>query len=66
MKKVQQSPQSKAGRLTSSRAEKIAAVEGMRLSPRMARILKDAASKNLSGDESRALIRAQFAAKKSA
>jgi hypothetical protein len=66
MKKLHQSPQAKAGRLTSSRAEKIAAVEGMRLSPRMARILKDAASKSLSGEESRALIKAQFAVKKSA
>lgn len=66
MKKLQQSPQIKAGMLTSSRAEKIAAVEGMRLTPRMAGILKDAASKRLSGDESRTLIKAQFATKKSA
>jgi hypothetical protein len=66
MKRIQHPSHAKTGMLTSSRAEKIAAVEGMRLSPRMAHILKDAAKKGLSGDESRALIRAQFTAKKSA
>ncbi|MGV1849229.1 MULTISPECIES: hypothetical protein [Rhizobium] len=45
-------------KLTSSRGEKISAVEGMNLSPRMRAIL--AQSQGKSGDERRALVRAQF------
>lgn len=49
----------KSGRfvLTSSRGEKISAVEGLKLSPRMGEILKHSASRGLSGDERRALIK---------
>lgn len=51
----------KLGRLTRERAEKINAVEGLALTPRMKRILEVAAGK--SADEQRALVRAQFAKK---
>ena len=50
-----------AGRLTRARGEKISAVEGLSLSPRMRRLLDQTEGK--SGDERRALIRAQFAGK---
>ena len=55
----------KSGKLTRSRAEKISAVEGMNLSPRMGRILTQADQRGLSGDERRALIRTQFTGAKS-
>lgn len=51
----------KPGRLTRERAEKINAVEGLSLTPRMKRILDVSAGK--SADEQRALVRAQFAKK---
>lgn len=51
----------KQGRLTRERAEKISAVEGLALTPRMKRLLDLAAGK--SADEQRALVRAQFAKK---
>lgn len=48
----------KSGRfvLTSERGEKISAVEGLTLSPRMAATLRQAAAQGLSGDERRALV----------
>ncbi|MDI6836833.1 hypothetical protein [Ciceribacter thiooxidans] len=49
----------KPARLTRERAEKINAVEGLALTPRMKRILDAAAGKT--ADEQRALVRAQFA-----
>lgn len=51
----------KTGRfvLSSSRGEKISAVEGMKLSPRMDTLLKTTAGRGLSGDERRALIKEQ-------
>ncbi len=45
-------------RLTSTRGEKIAAVEGLALTPRMRVLLE--MSKDLTGDERRQLIREQF------
>lgn len=50
------------GKLTRVRGEKISAVEGLELSPRMQAIL---ARPGLTGDQRRALIRAAFAAKSS-
>lgn len=50
------------GKLTRVRGEKISAVEGLKLSPRMQAIL---ARPCLTGDQRRALIRAAFAAKNS-
>lgn len=48
----------KSGRfvLTSERGEKISAVEGLTLSPRMAAVLRQGATQGLSGDERRALV----------
>ena len=46
-------------KLTSTRGEKISAVEGMVLTPRMRTVL--AQSQGKSGDERRALVRKQFA-----
>ncbi|MEP6566960.1 MAG: hypothetical protein ABJB10_17640 [Mesorhizobium sp.] len=43
--------------LSSDRGEKISAVEGMKLSPRMGIILKESRERGLSGDERRTLIR---------
>jgi hypothetical protein len=43
--------------LTSSHGEKISAIEGMTLTPRMEHVLKDSARRGLSGDERRALIK---------
>ncbi|MXN54215.1 hypothetical protein GR158_24245 [Shinella sp. AETb1-6] len=51
----------KPGRLTRSRGEKISAVEGLALTPRMRTLLD--ATKDKSGEERRQLIRAQFAQK---
>jgi len=42
--------------LTSERGEKISAVEGLTLSPRMAATLRQGAAQGLSGDERRALV----------
>lgn len=50
------------GKLTRSRGEKISAVEGLELTPRMRSIL---ARPGLTGDQRRALIRAAFVAKNS-
>ena len=52
---------SKTGRfvLSSDRAEKISAVEGMHLSERMRAVLERSSREGLSGDERRALIRKQ-------
>lgn len=61
--------QSKAGeviqpnKLTSSRGEKISAVEGMSLTARMRAVLVQSQGK--SGDERRALVRAQLSKTKS-
>jgi len=49
------------GRLTSARGEKISAVEGMMLTPRMRAVLD--LTKDKSGDERRKMIQAQFARK---
>jgi hypothetical protein len=49
------------GKLTSERGEKISEVEGVTLSPRMRTALE--MSKGQSGEERRALIRAQFGIK---
>lgn len=51
----------KTGRfvLTSSRGEKISAVEGMELSGRMETILKQSASAGLTGEQRRSLIKEQ-------
>jgi hypothetical protein len=49
------------GRLTSARGEKISAVEGMTLSPRMRQLLDRTQDKT--GEERRELIKAQFAKK---
>lgn len=51
----------KADRLTQSRAEKISAVEGLVLSPRMRKLL--AQMKDQPAEERRQAIRAQFARK---
>lgn len=42
--------------LTSELGDKISAVEGLTLSPRMAAILRQGAAQGLSGDERRALV----------
>jgi hypothetical protein len=55
----------KSGRfvLTRSKGEKISAVEGMKLTERMARILDRSARAGLSGDERRSLIKEQVRGK---
>ncbi|TIS98063.1 hypothetical protein [Mesorhizobium sp.] len=66
------SPNSRIGRsaktgrfvLTSARGEKISAVEGMKLSPRMAKVLNQGARHGLSGDERRSLIKEEIRKKK--
>jgi len=50
--------------LTSDRGEKISAVEGLRLSRRMATILTESRARGLTGDERRALIKEQASRKK--
>jgi len=50
--------------LTSDRGEKISAVEGLRLSHRMAAILRESRARGLSGDERRTLIKEQASRKK--
>ena len=50
--------------LNSGRGEKISAVEGMKLSPRMGNILRESRERGLNGDERRALIREQAHRKK--
>ncbi|TIU25983.1 MAG: hypothetical protein E5W38_28130 [Mesorhizobium sp.] len=50
--------------LTSDRGEKISAVEGLRLSHRMAAILREGRARDLSGDERRTLIKEQASRKK--
>ncbi|MDX8531365.1 hypothetical protein RFM41_04000 [Mesorhizobium sp. VK25A] len=50
--------------LTSDRGEKISAVEGLKLSRRMAKILKESRARGLTGDERRALIKEQASRKK--
>jgi hypothetical protein len=49
--------------LTRARAEKISAVEGMKLSPRMAAWFMTADKQGLTPEEKRAQIRAEFAKK---
>ncbi|MBZ9890056.1 hypothetical protein LB559_19200 [Mesorhizobium sp. BR1-1-3] len=66
------SPSSRASRsaktgqfvLTSERGEKISAVEGMTLSPRMAKLLAQGVRHGLSGDERRSLIKEEIRKKK--
>ncbi|WP_027142485.1 hypothetical protein [Mesorhizobium sp. WSM3626] len=66
------SPNSRIGRsaktghfvLTSARGEKISAVEGMKLSPRMAKVLNHSVRQGLSGDERRSLIKEEIRKKK--
>lgn len=58
------SQQLQPGKLTRLRGEKISAVEGLALSSRMSGILAHAERNGLSGEESRALIRAAFTSKK--
>jgi hypothetical protein len=50
--------------LTSGRGEKISAVEGMKLSPRMGEILSQGVRRGLSGDERRSLIKEEIRKKK--
>lgn len=45
--------------LGSGKGEKIGAVEGMKLSPRMATVLRESRVRGMSGDEQRALIKEQ-------
>lgn len=49
--------------LSSRKGEKISAVEGMKLSSRMGKILTEGRARGLSGDEQRALIMRQVAKK---
>ncbi|MBZ9772812.1 hypothetical protein [Mesorhizobium sp. CO1-1-8] len=66
------SPNSRIGRsaktgqfvLTSARGEKISAVEGMKLSPRMSEVLRQGVQRGLSGDERRSLIKEEIRKKK--
>nr|WP_156949274.1 hypothetical protein [Mesorhizobium sp. WSM1293] len=66
------SPSSRASRsaktgqfvLTSERGEKISAVEGMTLSPRMAKLLALGVRHGLSGDERRSFIKEEIRKKK--
>ncbi|WP_333630725.1 hypothetical protein [Agrobacterium cavarae] len=60
-KKPQMTRVAKIGRLTQSCAEKISAVEGLVLSPRMRRVL--AITKDQPAEERRQAVRAQFARK---
>lgn len=59
--KVVTSRRSRAGQfvLTRDKGEKISAVEGLKLSPRMGAVMKEGDAKGLSGDERRALIKEQ-------
>ncbi|TPK67546.1 hypothetical protein FJ930_23155 [Mesorhizobium sp. B2-4-15] len=50
--------------LTRARGEKISAVEGMKLSPRMSEVLSQGARHGLSGDERRSLIKEEIRKKK--
>lgn len=50
--------------LTRARGEKISAVEGLKLSPRMAQILNHSMRQGLSGDERRSLIKEEIRKKK--
>jgi hypothetical protein len=50
-----------SGRFSRQRGEKISAVEGLKLTPRMQRLLDQTADK--SGDERREMIKAQFVKK---
>lgn len=63
MTSTKQKPTSigKLGRLTRKRAEKISAVEGMVLTPRMRKLL--AMTQNQPAEERRQAVRAQFARK---
>jgi len=54
-------PVKQPGKLTSERGEKISAVEGLTLSPRMKAVLE--MSKGQPGEQRRAMIRAQFGKK---
>lgn len=45
--------------LDSARGEQISAVEGLKLSGRMQRILRDSASGKFTGEEARAMIKAE-------
>jgi hypothetical protein len=49
--------------LSSRRGERISAVEGMKLSPRMAAILDESRERGLSGDERRMLVKKQISKK---
>ncbi|MER8866891.1 hypothetical protein NKI19_24825 [Mesorhizobium sp. M0751] len=46
--------------LSSRKGEKISAVEGMKLSPRMGAILKESRERGLSSDEQRRLVKKQI------
>ena len=50
--------------LTSDKGEKISAVEGLKLSRRMATLLTESRARGLTGDERRALIKEQASRKK--
>ncbi|RWH71443.1 hypothetical protein [Mesorhizobium sp.] len=50
--------------LTSDRGEKISAIEDLRLSHRIAAILRESRARGLSGDERRTLIKEQASRKK--
>jgi hypothetical protein len=54
-------PSISPSRLTSLRAEKIAAIEGLRLTPRVSRLLEKSA--HMSGDERRAMVMAALGKK---
>ena len=49
--------------LSSRKGEKISAVEGMTLSPRMSTILSESRKRGLSGDERRKLVKQQVSKK---
>ncbi|MET2833088.1 hypothetical protein [Mesorhizobium shangrilense] len=49
--------------LSSRKGERISAVEGLKLSPRMAAILDESRGRGLSGDERRELVKKQISKK---
>jgi hypothetical protein len=49
--------------LSRRKGERISAVEGMKLSPRMAAILDESRERGLSGDERRTLVKEQISSK---
>lgn len=54
------SPLVKASKLTRARAEKISAVEGLKLSPKMAKAFERFDQQGLSNDQRREAVKAEF------